>query len=345
MKNGKLGVGVFGLGWVAGEHINAYLANPKCEIRALASRKKETAEKKKKELGIGCDVVGSYDELISRDDIDIVSLCSPNFLRAEEIIKACKAGKHIYAEKPMVHTLDQLKAVKNAYDEAKKKYNLKSVVGLVVNFVPHFLSIKSLIEKGGLGKLFYVETDYWHEIGPWWSGWAWGANTKAGGASTPLLAGVHALGILMSIGGDISEVTAYKTFGHRKDYEYEPTYTSIVKFTNGAIGKTGGSFEIECPYHFGIMIHGSKGSVINEKFYTKEFFAGQEGFQTFNCALADSGDVTHHPFRDVINAFVEDIETGKDSGISLDFGIKVHELAIAIDISAEKGAPVKLPLL
>ena len=125
-KNGKYGVGVFGIGWVAGEHINAYLSNPKCEIRAIASRSRETCENKKQELGLTCDIVDSYDELIARDDIDIISLCSPNFLRADEIIKACKAGKHIFAEKPIVHTLDELKAVKKAYSEAVEKYNIKS---------------------------------------------------------------------------------------------------------------------------------------------------------------------------------------------------------------------------
>ena len=46
-KDGKLGVGVFGIGWVAGEHIKAYMNNPRCEIVALASRSRSTAEAKR----------------------------------------------------------------------------------------------------------------------------------------------------------------------------------------------------------------------------------------------------------------------------------------------------------
>jgi len=38
------GVGVFGIGWVAGEHIKAYMQNPHMEVRALASRRKESAQ-------------------------------------------------------------------------------------------------------------------------------------------------------------------------------------------------------------------------------------------------------------------------------------------------------------
>lgn len=345
MSEKKLGVGVFGIGWVAGEHIKAYMNNPRCEIKALASRRKESAQAKKDELNLDCDILDSYDDLIKRDDIDIISMCSPNFLRAEEIIKACEAGKHFFAEKPICHSLQELEDIKKAYLSAKEKYNIKTVVGFVIEYYAQFLCIKSLIEKGALGDVFLVETDYWHELGPWWSGWLWGANTIKGGASTALLGGCHAIGALLRIGGEVEEVSAYKTWGHRKEFEYAPTYTSIVKFKNGVIGKTGASFEIESPYVFNIIIHGSKGSVVNEKFFSKEIFAGQEDFQTFNCTLMNSGEVTHHPFTNVVNALVDDIDNDVDSLIRMDYGIKVHETAIAIDISAETGKPVKLPLL
>jgi predicted dehydrogenase len=118
-----------------------------------------------------------------------------------------------------------------------------------------------------------------------------------------------------------------------------------VKFKNGIIGKTGASFVISTPYNFNLIIHGTKGSVQNEKFFTKELFAGQEGWQTLNCTLINSGDVSHHPFHGIINAFVEDIDNDVDSGIRLDFGIKVHEVCSAIDRSAETGEVVKFPIL
>ena len=344
MKNGKYGVGLFGMGWVSGEHIKGYLQNPRCEIRALASRRKESAEARKAEFNLNCDVLDNYDDLIKRDDIDIISMCSPNFLRAEEIIKACEAGKHFFAEKPVAHNLDELKAIKKAYDDAKTKNKIKSIVGFCAEYYAQFLSIKSLIEKGALGKIFFTEVDYWHELGPWWHGWTWGVNTKKGGPSVMLLGGCHAMGVLMRMSGDIEEVQGYGTCGHRKEFEYLPTVTASVKFRNGSIGKIGGSFEIECPYVFNIIAHGSKGSILNEKFFTKDVFAGQEDFQTFNCTLINSGDVRHHPFGKVIDAFLEDIVNDIDSKIRLDYGIKVHEACLAVDKSIETGEIVRLPL-
>ena len=94
-----------------------------------------------------------------------------------------------------------------------------------------------------------------------------------------------------------------------------------------------------------MMVLGTRGSILNDTYYTKEFFAGQEGYQTFNCSLITIGNAYHHAFSATIDAFIEDIDHDIDSGIRLDFGLKVHEVAFALIKSAETGNPVKLPLL
>ena len=63
------GVGVFGIGWVAGEHIRAYMQNPYMEVKALASRRKESAQAKKDELGLDCDILDDYESLLERNDL------------------------------------------------------------------------------------------------------------------------------------------------------------------------------------------------------------------------------------------------------------------------------------
>ncbi len=336
----KYNVAVYGIGWVAGEHIKAWISNPDANVVALASRRKETAQAKKEELNLDCDVLDDYESLLKRDDIDIIDICSPNFLHAEEAISAAEAGKHVCIEKPVAMNLDELKNVRDAI----KKAGVKSQVGFVSRWNPHIKSIKSMIDKGGIGDPFYVEVDYYHEIGPWWSGWRWGANTKKGGPSACLCAGCHAVDLLYYFGGDVEELFAYGTFGHRKDYEYEPTYAAVVKFKNGKIGKTGASFENESPYVMNIIIHGNKGSVINEKFYTKEWFPGQNGWQEFNTIFLDSGDVAHHPFKNMVDDFIDALKNNKEATANIYEAYKSHEICLAIDKSMESGKPVKLPL-
>ena len=94
------GVGVFGIGWVAGEHIKAYVQNPNMKVVALASRRRASAQSAKDRLGLDCDILDTFDELIQREDIDVIDICSPNVLHAEEAIAAAQAGKHVVIEKP-----------------------------------------------------------------------------------------------------------------------------------------------------------------------------------------------------------------------------------------------------
>jgi predicted dehydrogenase len=201
-----------------------------------------------------------------------------------------------------------------------------------------------MIDKGGLGKLFYVEVDYYHEIGPWWHGYTWGCNTRKGGPSATLVAGCHAVDLLLYYGGPVTEVMAYGCKGHRTDYEYEPTYAAVVKFANGTIGKTGNSFENESPYVMNMILHGSGGSVYNEKFYTKEWFAGQTGWQTFNTVFLESGDVKHHPYKPMMSDLTDALINGRQPWNDIESSYRSHELCLAIDRSIETGKIVTLPL-
>ena len=335
------GVGVFGIGWVAGEHIKAFAQNPHTEVRALASRRRASAQAAKDQQGLDCDILDTFGELVRREDIDIIDICSPNVLHAEEAIAAARVGKHVVIEKPIAMNFPELRAVRDAIVEA----GVKSQVGLICRFNPHIDSIRSMIAKGGIGDVYYTEVDYYHEIGPWWSGWNWGANTREGGPSASLMAGCHAVDLLCYLAGaEIEEVFAYGTHGHRDDYEYEPTYAAVVKFRNGKIGKTGCSFENECPYVMNIQIHGSKGSVMNEKFFSKEWFSGQVGWQDFNTSPLDSGDVSHHPFREMVDDLAEALVNDTETRVNIHEAYRSHELCLAIDRSIETGEPVRLPL-
>jgi len=337
----KFGVGVFGIGWVAKEHVRAYTYNPHVRVVSLASRKKESAQRCKDELGLDCEILPDFESLLKRNDIDIIDICTPNSLHAQEAVAAALAGKQVVIEKPIAMNLEELKQV----HQAIKKAGVKSQTGFVLRFNPYCRNLYEMLKAGAYGEPFYIETDYYHEIGPWWSGYNWGSNTKKGGPSATLVAGCHAVDLLSWWGGEVEEVFAYGTFGHRTDYEYEPTYAAVVKFKNGKIGKTGNSFENECPYFINVVIHGSNGSVLNEKFYTKKLFPYQSNWQTFNTIMPESGDVKHHPFREMVDDFVDALINDREPLAGIDASVRSHELCLAIDLSIETGKPVKLPLL
>jgi predicted dehydrogenase len=338
----KIGVGIMGIGWVAGAHATAMLKNPHYEIKALVSRRKETCEALKKEHDLDCDILDSYNDLLKHKDVDLIDITTPNVMHHEEVLKAAEAGKHMIIEKPICMNKKELQEEL----EAVRKAKVKTQTGFASRWNPHIVSVKNMIDKGGLGDIFFTEVDYYHEIGPWWSGYNWGANTLKGGPSASLAAGCHAVDLTRFFAGsEAVEVFAFGTFGHRKDYEYPVTYAAVIKFENGKIGKTGNSFENECPYVMNIILHGSKGAVFNEKFFSKEWFPGQEEWQEFKSTMLESGDVKHHPFKGMVDDLADAIINDKETENNIESSAKSHELCLAIDESIATGKKVQLPLI
>ncbi len=336
----QYGVAVYGIGWVAREHIRAWQANPETSVTALSSRNKESALCAKEELELNCVVEDDFEALLKRDDVHIIDLCTPNALHTPLGVAAAQAGKHLVVEKPVAMNIEELITLQRAVEQAGVAFQ----TGFVLRFNPYCRTVKDLVRQGAFGKVFYVETDYYHEIGPWWSGFRWGAHTKKGGPSASLVAGCHAVDLLSWYGGKVEEVFAYCTFGHRKEYEYPPTYSAAIRFASGAVGKTGNSFENECPYFINTVLHGSEGSVFNEKYFSRKVFSGQKGWQTFNTVMPESGDVAHHPFREMVDDMVEALNNGRPTLCNLEDSVETHQICMAIDLSMETGQPVKLPL-
>ncbi len=336
----KYNVGVFGIGNVSTEYIKALNNNPLSEIIAVVGRDKTRTRATIAGMNLSCEVMENYDELVNRQDIDVMVITSPHFLHAAEAIKAAQAGKHVIVEKPIGMNLAEMQQVREAITQA----GVKSQCGMVLRWNPFIENLKRLLEKRALGDIFYVEVDYFHELGPWWNGFTWDGHKKRGGPSASLVAGIHAVDLTRWLCGEVTEVFAHQTWGHRKDFEYPPTYMATLKFQNGAVGKTSCSFEIESPYVVNVILYGSSGSVINEKFYLKDLFPGQTGWQKFETIMPDSGAVSHHPFQQLVNDFIGAIDNDTDSCVNIEETYKTHELCVAIDRSMELGEKVALPL-
>jgi len=335
----KLGVAVHGAGWVAGEHIKAYIGNPNTEVRVVNSRREESARRKRDETGLDCDISTSYDEVLARADVDIISICTPNDLHPDETVKAADAGKHILIEKPVAIDLDNLMRMAAGVEKA----GVKTVVSFVLRWNPLVKTLKAMVEDGAFGDIFYAETDYWHNIGDWYPGYKW-AITKAQGGSAMLFGGCHALDTLRWLAGDVAEVSAYSCKGSNNEYEYDTTCVASLKLANGGVGKVSASFEGQLPYRFNIDLLGTKGTARNNTIYSDKF-PGQTDFATIPTVLPDSGEVEHHEFQQEIDHFVDCILNDVESHVNLADAVKTHQVCLAIDQSAaEGGQPVKLPL-
>jgi predicted dehydrogenase len=281
-----------------------------------------------------------YSDMVARDDIDFVVITTPHNLHFRQIVEAAEAGKHVVVEKPIGMNWKQI----NEVGEVIGKTGVKFQCGLVLRFNPFIENLRRLIETGAIGEIFHLEVDYFHSLRAAWGGFKWGVHKRSGGPSASLVAGIHAVDLLRYLCGEVSEVTAYSTTAFRKDFEYAPSYLAAVHFENGAVGKSSCSFETRSPYLLNLLLHGTEGSVFNEKFYLKSLFPGQTAWQAFETVMPDSPAVTHHPFRELIDDFIEAVDTGGQSRNNVEEMVRTHELCVAIDRSMESGKTIKLPL-
>ena len=336
----KIRVGISGLGWAASGHIPAFHANPDCEIVAVCSSK--SPEEAAAFVGHEVAVYKDYDEFLAHDGLDVVDICTPHHMHAQQAIAAAKAGKHLMIEKPIATNYEDLLAMRAAIREA----GVLSTVYFELRFIPHFQLIRSILDKGLLGKVHFYEFDYYHGIGPWYGQYWWNVK-KDIGISALVTAGCHALDALVEFADDeVEEVYAYsvKTAApYLQEYEYDTTSTSIIKFKGGAVGKCTACVDCRQPYVLNVHLVGSEGTLWNDQLWTTQLpgLRKEEWVKT-PTAQAESGDVLDHPYPPQVDDFMKCIAEGRDSVINFEEAFITHRVMFAIEKSLAEGRPVKL---
>ena len=362
MAEKTLGVLVHGAGWVAGEHIRAFNTNPHTKVVAISSRKLDSCQRKAAEAGL-TDVAcyTDYAQALAHEGVDIVSVCTPQHLHAENTIAAAEAGKHIVIEKPIANSPAEMRAML----EAVRKAGVKTVVSFVLRWNPLFETIKAMVADDAVGDVYCVETDYQHDIASWWSGFE-DARTKEKGVSALLTGGCHALdaarwfaakgryeaGVPVEIfayaggwrkGRDIEYNYFTNSFQKAPPLEYDDLELVLIRFDNGALAKVSVNYGCVMPYMFPIEIFGNRGTIKDNRVWSHKF-PGQKNWVEIPTILPDSADVSHHPFQAQMDHFVDCIRNNRESHCNLADAIKTHEIVFAAQESYATRRPVRLPL-
>jgi predicted dehydrogenase len=98
----------------------------------------------------------NWEEVINRPDIDVIDIATPGDLHATMAIAAAKAGKHIICEKPLANTLKEAQSMLAAVQKA----GVKHMCGFTYRFNPAVQTIKKMVSKGELGRIFHVRACY-----------------------------------------------------------------------------------------------------------------------------------------------------------------------------------------
>jgi predicted dehydrogenase len=338
-----LNVGIVGLGWVAGAHIETFKSVEGAQVTAICSRRPHDETELQQKYGLPLKAYQDYEEMLQDPSIDVIDICTPHPQHAEQTIAAAQAGKHLIIEKPIALSFSDAKAMRQAIREA----GVQACVCFEVRFSTHFSLIRSCIDEDLLGDIHFAEVDYYHGIGPWYGQFEWNVKKDMGGSSL-LTAGCHALdALLFLMDSEVEEVTSYSTRSTSETfepYEYDTTSVTILKFVDGSVGKVSSIIDCLQPYYFHIHLVGSGGSLLDNKFYSTKFNGlEKDRWSTLQTSLVDSGDVKEHPYLPQFQAFVDGVPNQEPMPLTdFETAFESHRVVFAADLSAAEGRSVKL---
>ena len=293
---GLIGTGYMGkchaLAWGSVKAVFGNVITPKLEI--LCDIDEETARTRAKEFGFSRWTT-DWQEVISSESVDVVSITSPNSLHQEMVEYACEHGKAIWCEKPLALTLDSahemMKKVQNA--------NVISLVGYGYLHNPAIKHAKKLIDDGAIGTVIqfrgFCDEDYMAdpEIP-----YTWRCRIADAGTGTLGDLTVHLISIAQFFLGNISKVVGdIQTIhidrpnaetGTTGKVENDDQANALLYFSSGVQGTIASSrVAWGRKNHLGFEIHGSKGMItfdqerLNElRIYKNEGETGNQGFTT-----------------------------------------------------------------
>ena len=151
----RLRVAIIGCGSIANSHCGSYLRQPDADIVALCDLVPERTREFAAKHGLqNVAFYTDYKEMLAKENLDCVSVCTYNSQHAPCTIAALDAGVNVIVEKPLCVTMDEAKAMM----EAEKRSGKVLSIGFQPRFNDNMKKIKEIVKSGVLGDIYYIQT-------------------------------------------------------------------------------------------------------------------------------------------------------------------------------------------
>lgn len=202
----------------------------------------------------------SAEEMLSKHpEIDVVNVCTPNGLHAQNALLALEAGKNIVCEKPMALSKSDCEAM--IYKALQQH---KTVFCVMQNrYSPPSVWLKKIVEEKIIGDVYMVQLNcYWNRDERYYKKGGWKGTQELDGG-TLFTQFSHWIDLLFWIFGDIKDIQAkFRDFNHQDLTEFEDSGFVSFNFINGGMGSINYSTAVwNSNLESSITIIGSKGSV------------------------------------------------------------------------------------
>ncbi len=250
-------VGIIGAGAIAQEcHFPGYKKDRRSKVVAFAEPTAERHDEIKERFG-KVEGYTDYKEMLKNEDLDIVSICTPNAFHAENAIAALKAGCHVLCEKPIATNLKDADKMIAAAKKARKKL----MVGFTHRLFRGPQKCRQLVKDKKIGKPFMIRVRFAHG-GPYpsWAKNAWFYNPKLAAGGALLDMGIHAIDLALWMMGPIVAVNGMSRTLVKK-IPVDDNALLQVEFKNGSLGYIEVGWTSQ-PGFSGVEVYGTEGSLI-----------------------------------------------------------------------------------
>jgi predicted dehydrogenase len=153
-----LTVGCVGMGNMGGTDMRSFLSQPDVRVLAVCDVDAQRLERAKSQVdqrygGNDCAAYGDFREIVGREDIDIVQITTPDHWHSVIAVAAARAGKDIYGEKPLSHSLREGRAMCDAVE----RYGRVWQTGSWQRSEPNFRFACELVLNGRIGTVRHVD--------------------------------------------------------------------------------------------------------------------------------------------------------------------------------------------
>lgn len=353
MSERVYGCAIVGCGAIASTHAKAINSITNAQLLAVA----DIAPEKARHAAVGrVKAYFNLNELLARDEIDIVHVCVPSGMHAEVAAQAAYAGKHVLVEKPIDISL----SAADRLIEVCRGQGVKLAVMSQHRFRPAVRRLREAVVDGRFSRLVLGDAIVkWYRPSEYYSQAPWRGTWKLDGGGALINQSIHYIDLLQWVMGSVRSVYAVtRTLAH--DILAEDLGIIVVRFENGALGTVQGTTTAYPGLPERLEISGTTGTVIIEKgeiktwiFKDEQTKAGSSGGQS-NLMIAgkesvsaavDPVSLSFSYHRAQIVDFLDAISNDREPLVNGEEARKPLEIVMAAYQSASEGKEVQLPLV
>ena len=338
-----IGFGIVGAGGIAGTHARAISTVPGARLVAVADRSLDEARRFARDRP-GCEAEFTLDTLLARNDIDVVSVCTPSGLHAAVGIRAAQAGKHLVVEKPIDVTLSAADAADQRRDGSRSAGHRH----FAAQVRPRRDRADRPDQEPATRPACYSATPArkWYRTQGYYDSAAWRGTWELDGGSL-MNQGIHYVDLLLASLGPVAEVTAISaTLAH--DIEVEDTALALLRFRNGALGTLVSSTCVDPGFPQRLEVTGTGGTIVIEdgEIVSDGFRADQAGSRSSTLA-ASAEDASTPAIDEAAHAaqltdFVSAIQDDRPPVVTAEDGRDALEVVLAVYESSRLGRTITL---